>query len=211
MLELDTSAIRWSHDEGERAGRPLIVLLHGVGSHEGDLIGLVPYLDSRFVYASLRAPLTYGGGWSWYPLALPGAPAYEPVDEAADAVLRWVDSLGDAHPAVSLAGFSQGGSLSIQLLRKAPTRFACAVVLAGFVVPGGTDAVDDAVTAANVPVFYGRGDVDPIIPLDAVERTEAWLPAHTDAESAVYPGLAHGIAQEELDDVNAFLGRVFAA
>ncbi|GAA4674804.1 alpha/beta hydrolase [Frondihabitans cladoniiphilus] len=211
MSTIDASVARWSLDETERAGKPLIVLLHGVGSHEGDLIGLTPYLSPEYAYVSLRAPQTYGGGWSWYPLALPGAPAYEGVDEAGDAVLAFLDGLGGAHPTVSLLGFSQGGSLSLQLLRKAPTRFEAAIVLAGFVVPGGTPAVDDAVTAANVPVFYGRGDVDQVIPADAVARTEEWLAAHTDAEITVYPGLAHGIAQEELDDVNAFLGRVRGA
>src|SRR5947209_815310 len=33
---------------------PLLLLLHGVGSHEGDLIGLAPYLDGRFYIVSAR-------------------------------------------------------------------------------------------------------------------------------------------------------------
>lgn len=208
MVSIDTSAVRWSEGEEERRGKPLVILLHGVGSHEGDLIGLTPYLSSAFAYASLRAPQTHGGGWSWYPLAEPGSPAYAPVDEAADAVLEFIDGLGDAHPTVALFGFSQGGSLSLQLLRRRPDFFDFAVVLAGFVVPGGTDAVDDAVTAARPSVFYGRGDVDQVIPATAVERTVAWLAAHTDVDENIYPGLAHSISQEELDDVNAFVGRV---
>lgn len=221
MVSIDASAVQWSVPEAERAGRPLVLLLHGVGSFEGDLIGLVPYLAPEFVYASLRAPLPYGeqtptrSAWSWYPLSLPGAPEYAPVDAAADAVLAFVDSLAagpSAPSSVGLLGFSQGGSLSLQLLRRRPGFFDFAVVLAGFVVPGGTDEVDDLVTQAGVPVFYGRGDVDPIIPADAVERTSQWLATHApDAELTVYPGLAHGISQEELVDVNAFLGRVHPA
>ncbi|ROQ37295.1 phospholipase/carboxylesterase [Frondihabitans sp. PhB188] len=212
MVSIDPSAVQWSLPEAERAGKPLVLLLHGVGSHEGDLIGLVPHLSTEFAYASLRAPLSYGGGFSWYPLSQPGAPEYAPVDEAADAVLDFVASLGDAHPAVGLLGFSQGGSLSLQLLRRRPGFFDFAVVLAGFVVPGGTDEVDDAVTASEPAVFYGRGDADAVIPPAAVERTEAWLTAHAPgAELTVYPGLTHGIAQEELDDVNAFLARVHPA
>ncbi len=211
MIEIDAEAVRWSHPESERRGRPLVLLLHGVGSHEGDLTGLVPHLSPAFVYASLRAPLTHGDGWSWYPLSQPGSPAYAPVDEAADAVLRFVDGLGDAHPTVGLLGFSQGGSLSLQLLRKRPAGFAFAVVLAGFVVPGAPDGVDAGVAAVRPPVLYGRGDADAVIPADAVERTGAWLTEHTDAELTVYPGLTHGIAQEELDDVNAFLAKVHPA
>ncbi|GAA4266289.1 alpha/beta hydrolase [Frondihabitans peucedani] len=211
MVTIDTSAVRWSAPEGERAGRPLVILLHGVGSHERDLEGLVPYLSSAFVYASLRAPLPYGDGFSWYPLSSPGSPQYAPVDDAADAVLALVDALGDAHPSVGLLGFSQGGSLSLQLLRRRPGFFDFAVVLAGFVVPGAPAEVDAALAASRPAVFYGRGDVDQVIPLDAVDRTSAWLAEHADVEESVYPGLAHGISQEELDDVNAFLGRVHPA
>lgn len=207
MHAIDASTARWSHDEGDRAGRPLVVLLHGVGSHEGDLIGLAPYLPQDYALVSLRAPLAHGGGFSWYPLDTPGDPDVAGVDEAARAVLHWLDGLGDAHPSVSLLGFSQGGSLSLQLLRHAPDRFRFTAVLAGFVANDADRGHDEAVAAVRPSVFYGRGDVDPVIPAAAVQRTEQWLAAHTDAEIAVYPGLAHGISQEELDDLNAFIGR----
>jgi phospholipase/carboxylesterase len=211
MVTIDPALVHWSADEAERAGRPLLVLLHGVGSHEGDLIGLAPYLPRDLAIASLRAPLSHGDGWSWYPLALPGSPEPGPVDEAAEAVLAWLDQLGDAHPSVALLGFSQGGSLTLQLLRHAPDRFAFAAVLAGFVVPDDSDATArrDAELARRRPaVFWGRGDVDAVIPIDAVQRTAEWLAEHADLEETVYPGLAHGISQEELDDLNAFISRV---
>ena len=32
---IDPSAVIWSTPVGERAGKPLLVLLHGLGSHEG--------------------------------------------------------------------------------------------------------------------------------------------------------------------------------
>ena len=54
---LDSEAVRWSVPPAERAGRPLLVLLHGYGSDENDLFGLVPYLPDAFVIASVRAPL----------------------------------------------------------------------------------------------------------------------------------------------------------
>ncbi|GAA0963756.1 alpha/beta hydrolase [Frigoribacterium faeni] len=209
MVQIDPSLIQWSVDESERDGRPLLVLLHGVGSHEGDLIGLAPYLPQAFAIASLRAPLGHGDGFSWYPLTTPGSPDPEPVDEAAAAVLAWLDTLGDTHPSISLLGFSQGGSLSLQLLRHAPERFTFAAVLAGFVVPDPAAEQRDAELARVRPaVFYGRGDADQVIPIDAVTRTTEWLGEHADAELAIYPGLAHGVSQDELDDLNAFISRV---
>jgi phospholipase/carboxylesterase len=213
MVSIDASAVRWSAPDAEREGRPLVLLLHGLGSHEGDLIGLAPYLSPDFVYASLRAPLPYGGpgGWSWYPLSSPGAPDYAAVDEAADAVLAHLDDLRGAYPSVGLLGFSQGGSLALQLLRRRPEFFDFAVVLAGFVTPGAPSGVDEAVAGARPRVFYGRGDADPVIPVEAVERTSAWVAAHAEATENVYPGLTHSISQEELDDVNGFLAQVHPA
>lgn len=49
--------VLWSSPAQERGDRPLLVLLHGYGSHEGDLFGLVPHLPSAFVVAAVRAPL----------------------------------------------------------------------------------------------------------------------------------------------------------
>jgi phospholipase/carboxylesterase len=39
-------------------GAPLLLLLHGYGSNEEDLVGLAPHLDGRFVCASARAART---------------------------------------------------------------------------------------------------------------------------------------------------------
>ena len=53
---LDPSVVRWSAPPAERAGRPVLVMLHGYGSDENDLFGLVPYLPEACVGAGGRAP-----------------------------------------------------------------------------------------------------------------------------------------------------------
>jgi phospholipase/carboxylesterase len=67
-MQIDPSAIVWSAPERERRDRPLLVLLHGYGSHEGDLFSLSPGLPLSPVIASLRAPLLAGPGNAWFPL-----------------------------------------------------------------------------------------------------------------------------------------------
>ncbi|HWR85775.1 MAG TPA: alpha/beta fold hydrolase [Rhodoglobus sp.] len=201
-MQLDESAIIWSTPERDRAGRPLIVLLHGLGSHEGDLFGLSPALPLDAVVASLRAPLREGPGWAWFPRAAPGAPDPDAVDDAAHAVLAWLDTL-ESGP-VTLIGFSQGGALALQLLRLAPGRFAAVANLAGFLAPGFQDG--DAELAASKPrVFWGRGTVDDVIPDSAITRTREWLPEHADATVRIYEDLGHGISNEELRDLVGFL------
>lgn len=204
-LRIDPSVVRWSAPKDDRAGRPLLVLLHGYGSHQDDLIGLAPSLPDEPVIASLRAPIAEAGGHAWFSHATFGddGPATEYADASASAVLDWLDEQADA-PSVGLLGFSQGGAMVLQLMRTDPARFAYGVQLSGYVVAG--DSPGDAELARiRPPVFWGRGTADAVIEPKAVARTGAWLPEHASAEIRVYERLAHGISPEELADVSAFV------
>lgn len=201
-MDIDLSTVIWSRPEAQRAGAPLLLLLHGKGSHEGDLAGLIDRLPRDFVVASVRAPIPDGPGFSWFRVLTPGNPDQEPVDAAADAVLAWLDTLPFQPPTVGILGFSQGGVIAVQTLRRAPERIGFALNLSGFVA-AGAESGDDAIS--QHPVFWGRGDADVVIGPAAIERTAAWLPAHVDLTAAVYRGLAHSISDEELDDIHAFL------
>jgi len=203
-MQLDESAIIWSAPERERAGRPLLVLLHGYGSHEGDLFSLSPALPLGPVVASVRAPIAESGGWAWFSRAdsPAGDPPAERVDEAASAVISWLDTL--QFSSVSLLGFSQGAAIALQLIRHAPARFSATVSLSGFVAAGEHEG-DAELARLRPPVFWGRGTDDPVIPHEAIERTAAWLPRHTDATTRIYEGLGHSISTPELGDIVLFL------
>jgi phospholipase/carboxylesterase len=208
-VRIDADAVLWSASERDRAGKPLLVLLHGYGSHEGDLFGLSPYLPLNSTVASLRAPVRESGGYAWFPRGPADAvnPAGNPraaiADAAALAVLAWLDTLPPAG-AIGLLGFSQGAAMALQLMRHAPTRFACAVQLSGFVVAGSLPG-DDALAQLRPPVFWGRGTEDAVIPDEAVARTEDWLPSHARLDARIYEDLAHAVSQRELTDVARFL------
>lgn len=204
-MHLDTSAILWSAPEHEREGRPLIVLLHGYGSHEGDLFGLAPALPLGAVVASVRAPLAESGGFAWFSRidSPSGAPSAERVDAAARAVLDWLDTL-PAHSSITLLGFSQGAATALQLLRHAPARFAAVLAISGFLSPDPQPG-DAELAQSRPPVFWGRGDADPLFAPEVIERLEAWLDAHATVEKHVYAGLGHSISQEELRDMVAFI------
>ncbi|TCU87509.1 phospholipase/carboxylesterase [Curtobacterium sp. PhB191] len=203
---IDADLVQWTRPAEERAGTPLLVTMHGVGSNERDLLGLAPALPAAWTMASLRAPMAWGQGFSWYPLGTPGSPALEPVDAAVAGVLAWIDSVAADHPRIGLLGFSQGGSMALQLLRARPAAFAFAVSLSGFVVPGVTDSRDEAVAAVRPRVFLGHGDLDPVIPAEATARTQAWAAANTTVTDRAYEGLPHAVSAAELSDVGAFMG-----
>lgn len=201
-MELDESAILWSAPEAERAGRPLLVLLHGYGSNEGDLFAMAPRLPLEPVIASLRGPRREGPGWAWSAPIMDGTASPHEIDDAALAVLSWLDTLEAT--SVSLLGFSQGGAMTMQLLRNAPQRFAAAVVLSGFLAQA-EHAGDQELARLRPPVFWGRGSADQNIPESLISRTGVWLAAHADASVRVYEGLGHSVSAEELGDIAAFL------
>lgn len=193
------------------AGTPLLVLLHGYGSHEGDLAGLAPYLPAGFDWVSLRAPIGIApNGFAWFPISTPGRPDAAPVIAATDAVLQWLDANVDPATPVVPLGFSQGGLMVTQLLRQAPERFAAGVVLAGFVLDAALPG-DEILAETKPPVFFGHGDADQVISAETTARISAWLPRHSTLTEKIYPGLPHSISGEELADVSEFLTGVLTA
>ncbi|SDQ46267.1 alpha/beta hydrolase [Microbacterium sp. cf332] len=212
---LDPAAVRWSAAPAERAGRPLLVLLHGYGSDENDLFGLTPHLPAEYVFAAVRAPLAPPfptPGWSWYPIeGLNGRdPQAATAAAAARAVVSWIDAeRGDA-AFVGLLGFSQGGVMALEALRLRPHDLAFAVNLSGYANPGALET-DDALTELRPAVFWGRGGRDAVIPAALVAHTAQWLPSRVELSGRVYPDLGHAVSAEELSDVATFLHKQLPA
>lgn len=209
-MRIDDEAVLWSASPSDRAERPLLVLLHGFNSHEGDLFGLAPYLPLAPAIASLRAPIDAGYGYAWFPLVAQGEElALASADQATTAILEWLDRVAPDTASVGLLGFSQGGAMALELLRRAPDRFAFAVSIAGFALPGVRDG-DERMAQLAPPVFWGRGTDDDVIPAASVARTQAWLPEHADLDARIYEGLGHSVSERELGDVTAFLQAQYA-
>ncbi|WP_206448241.1 alpha/beta hydrolase [Agrococcus sp. KRD186] len=207
MLQIDADVVRWR--EGEPDGE-LLLVMHGIGSHEGDLFGLAPHLPAHLTVASLRGPIPYGGGFAWFEFSPVDSDDHAVIDEAAQAVLAWLDGLEGRFSRVHLLGFSQGGAMAVQLARLAPDRFASIAHLASFVHAG--ELPGDAELAAmqpRIPLLTTIGDLDEVINRDKIERSAPWLDAHFDVDRRTYHR-AHSIVAEELADVVAFLLRAGA-
>ncbi|HEX5859431.1 MAG TPA: alpha/beta hydrolase-fold protein [Microbacterium sp.] len=207
ISSLDDSLALWSAEPGERAGRPLLVLLHGYGADENDLFGLVPYLPPEYVVAAVRAPLAPpwpAPGFSWYAIEGLDSRDPEPVTLAARQLIAWLGEAGGDAASIGLLGFSQGASVALQALRLEPGRFRFVVNLSGYAAPGPLPG--DAVLAeSRPPVFWGRGTHDDVIPEFLIAHTTEWLPEHSTLSGRVYPGLTHSVSEPELADVRVFL------
>lgn len=205
ILELDDAAVAWSEPASALGERPLIVLLHGRGSNEHDLMQLAPLLVAGAVYAAPRAPLAFmpGASYTWFPPAEPGLPDPDAAAAATRGILSWLDRLAPRGP-VAVVGFSQGGALATHLVRFDPERFVAFVNLSGFVIAADAPA-DDRLGALRPAMFWGRDVADPVIPEAATDATERWLPTRSTLTRRRYEGVGHGISMDEVLDVRAFL------
>ena len=116
---IDPEAALWSAEPGEREGRPLLVLMHGRRGDPGDRLAMAPALPAEFVIVSVQAPIAEEGRWSWFdPARNPsGDPRAEDADRAADAVLRWLETLPFTPSLIGTLGFSQGAQVATEVDR----------------------------------------------------------------------------------------------
>jgi phospholipase/carboxylesterase len=204
-LTIDGALTRWS--TADRAGLPLLVLLHGYGADENDLFGLVPYLPEGIAVASVAAPLAPPWpmpGRSWYPIEGLDGRSSAAVTTAAESFLRWLDDSAADAPSVAFLGFSQGAAVALQALRLAPDRVDAVVALSGYVADGELPN-DELLIEKRPQVFWGRGSNDEVIPPARIAHTAEWLPSHSELSGRVYTGLTHSISEDELRDVHVFL------
>lgn len=204
---------------GEPTGA--LVLLHGRGADESDLLGLIDGLDPerQWVGITPRGPLSLeppgplGSGLSsgahWYRSAKLGYPDPETFEQGYARLDSWLRSLpaatGVAWEKTVLGGFSQGAVMAygagLGAGRPSP---AGILALSGF-IPSVPGFELDLETRRGLPVAVGHGSVDPVIPVQfarrAVDRLRAAELAVTYRESA----MGHAVDPDFVVSLRAWL------
>lgn len=207
--------MRWLGGGQRLADPPTLVLLHGYGSSERDLVSVLPVVQALLPDVDAKVLAIRGffsipgrpGRYSWFPgdvwVQPPPAEIGQVADALADAVAEHADS------AVWL-GFSQGMCAAVTVLRRRPELVDALVALSGFSFdvdqPGDAGLARNTAAGRGVPAFYGRDPADPAIPTFASAWALRYLRAHTALQEHSYPGLGHSLSMPEIADVVAFLG-----
>jgi len=163
------------HELRPAHGRPrgALVLLHGRGTDQFDLFGLLDALDPerRLVGVTPRAPLALPpGGFHWYVSRAVGRPDRDTFHQTFARLTQWLDALpgalGVPWSRTVLGGFSMGAVMSYAAGlgdgRPAP---AGILALSGFIpTVEGFDL--DLRQREGFPVAIGHGTEDPVIPVE---------------------------------------------
>lgn len=198
------------------AHRATLIWLHGLGADGYDFVPIVRELNLpqelgvRFVFP--HAPqrrVTVNGGFrmrAWYDVRYPDlsvAVDEAGVRESVAAVLALADqeqAQVGGWDKVMLAGFSQGGAISLQAGLSSGHPFAGLLALSTYLPIRAGINPDN-----KIPIFWGHGTFDPVVPYllgksskDLVESLDFPLTWRH------YP-MAHSLYPEEIDDIRDWL------
>ncbi|SNR67692.1 luciferase domain-containing protein [Blastococcus mobilis] len=184
---------------------PLVVLLHGRGSHEQEIIALAEHLPAGPAYAAVRAPIAEGGGFAWFANRGIGRPVAESLRSTMDWFRGWLDQVAPPARPVVLIGFSGGAAFAGGLVLDDPGRYAGAAILYG-TLPFDAGVPTTPARLAGVPVVVAQGEHDTVIPRELLDRTWNYLLGESGAPTiARRDPVGHGISSEALATLASWL------
>lgn len=202
-----------------------IIWLHGLGADGHDFESIVPELnldpDSgiRFIFpnAPIR-PVTINGGMNmraWYDVRSPNLREMEDLESIAashELINHYIDAEIDRGiPAskIILAGFSQGGAITLHTGLRHPEALAGLLALSTY-LPASDLLDDEASNHKNIPIMMAHGIADPVIP---VEQGRSSFQALKDKGYTVewheYM-MQHAVCLEEINAIAAWIKKVLA-
>lgn len=202
--------LTYAHHAPRRASgsdAPLLILLHGRGTDENDLAGLLQFLDPRFEAVSIRAPYPFEyGGYTWFALdETIGRYDRAQLDEGLKGILDVVQKESGKGRKVFLYGFSMGAMMALAASLTHPELFRGCVAHSGLVPEQADHLSIDWKRIGSCAFFIAHGTYDPVVSVDYARRGRE-LFSHTDAAFLYreYP-MGHEISPESLRDTSDWL------
>jgi phospholipase/carboxylesterase len=197
----------------------LLVLHHGRGTDERDLLRLADHFDAaqRLRVVTPRAPLTLPGspGYHWYLVPRVGYPDHDTFAAARAALADLHDRLweetGVGPERTVLAGFSMGSVMSYAM-GLSGDRPAVAGILAfsGF-IPSVEDWQPSFADRQETHVFIAHGDRDPVIEVGFAQRARELVEAGGLDVTYRESEIGHQIDPSSLADATTWLGETLPA
>jgi phospholipase/carboxylesterase len=198
-------------EDSNSATHPTLIMLHGRGADEEDLLGLSSFLDDRLLIISARAPFAFPyGGFTWYDIGEVGVPLPGMFDESYAKLTTFVDDALRNYPIdrsrLYLFGFSMGAVMSYALSLTKPELFRGVSANSGY-VPEGTQLRFRWQDLAGKEFFIAHGIQDQVIPVQMARRAkELFAKSNATVDYREYP-MDHQISDESLGDIAAWLKR----
>ena len=201
-----------------------IILLHGLGADGYDFVPVVREFEAlgapaaRYVFPHAPTmPVTINGGAvmrAWYDIV--GNDLVRREDErgirASQALVERLiareTERGIARSRIVLAGFSQGGAITLHTGLRQNEALAGLLALSCYLPLADKFNAEAAPGSTKVPIFMAHGSSDPVIPLARATASRDQLKAAGySVEWHEYP-MPHSVCGDEVRAIASFLKRV---
>ena len=194
------------YQPGKAPGSPTLLLLHGTGGNEQDLLPLAPELMPDAGVLSPRGQVLEHGMPRFFRRLAEGVFDLEDLRlrtaELAEFVMAAARHYGFDAARVIAAGFSNGANIAASLVLLRPGVLHRAVLFRAMVplVP------DPLPSLPPTPVLVSNGRTDPIVPLAETDRLAALLRDAGAEVTLVWQAAGHHLVQEDLTRAREWLG-----
>jgi phospholipase/carboxylesterase len=203
-----------------------VILLHGLGADGYDFVPVVKELEAlgapsaRYVFPHAPTmPVTINGGYvmrAWYDIY--GNDLVRREDDAGirdsqrqvEALIAREVERGTPHARIVLAGFSQGGAITLQTGLRQSQPLAALLALSTYLPLAAQFEAERATASRSVPIFMAHGRSDPVIPLARATASRDALQAAGYALEWHQYEMPHSVCEEEIRHIAGFLKRVLA-
>lgn len=216
-LYTDLSLAYRAREAESRQDASLLLLLHGVGSNEHDLLGLEPMIDERFHLISARAPLELGpGSFSWFDVEFTPVHVHNAKEAEASrrSLIAFIDELAERYGVpferIFLLGFSQGAVLSLSVALTEPGKIGGIIALSGRTLQEMRAELTQKPEHLRLSVLLSHGLRDDTLPIHHAHNSRALLEQLPVALEYHEYDMGHEVGDESIRDIVAWLGRRLA-
>src|SRR6266581_8982268 len=175
-----------------------LLLLHGTGGNERDLIPLGRELDSNASLLSLRGKVLENGMPRFFRRLAEGVFDLQDLknrtNELADFVAAAAQHYGFAADKVVAVGYSHGANIAASMLLLRPKTLRGAVLFRAM-VPLVPESLPDL---SSVCVWIGAGSEDPIIPTSETQRLVELLRSAGADVTIRFARAGHGLSNDDI-------------
>ena len=199
---------------------PVLLILHGYGADEFDLLPIASQLDPSFLTISIQAPIKLSwGGYAWYnltqtPTGLRGdIPGRIMAEEQLYNELPGIILNGGGDPRnVYFLGFSQGAAMCYSLLERYDffqigLTIRAVMILSGFIPEDVKEPLSKS-NLSEIPFFLSHGTRDELIPPLAMYDAQKILEAAGAKTFTKEYETGHGLTEETVSDIRNWLSRL---
>jgi len=202
----------FEHGASLSRAKAAMIMVHGRGALAEGMFSLADeFAQPDFHYVAPQAQ-----HHTWYPYSFlepreKNQPGISSGLQLLYDLLESIVQVGIPKEKIILLGFSQGACLTTEFSARHPQMLGGVVAFSGGLIGTTINKEDYTGSMEQTPVFIGCSDIDPHVPKERINETEAvFEKLNADVNKQIYNGMGHTIIKEEIKIVRGMMSNILA-